>query len=102
MSMTHLREIHYPKCHKPVSSCSDLAQKVYEIIRLDPSETAEIRATAIERYGCTKSRFDTAMKQLQVTLNIARNNEPADGKDRWLLFTELYLDFSEPASINPD
>lgn len=93
MSMQHLREVHYPKCYKDLSSCSDLAQKIYEIIRLDPSETAEIRAIAIERHNCTKSRFDTAMKQLQITLNIARRTEPGDRKDRWLPFRELYLDF---------
>lgn len=90
MAMDHLREEHYPQTHKPVSACSDLAQKLYEIIRLDPAETAEIRAIAIERHGCTKSRFDTALKQLQVTLNVARDPAAGPGKDRWLTFPEAY------------
>jgi len=93
MSMTHLRETHYPQHHRDISTCSDLAQKVFEIIRLDPSETAEIRAIAMERHTCSKSRFDTALKQLQITLNIARQTEPNHRKDRWLPFRELYLDF---------
>ncbi|MCC5024237.1 MAG: hypothetical protein J6386_16245 [Candidatus Synoicihabitans palmerolidicus] len=63
MAMSHLRETHYPAHHRPVFSCNDLAQKVYEIIRNNPSSTAEIRAAAIERHGGTKSRFDTALKQ---------------------------------------
>lgn len=93
MSMTHLREIHYPQCHRPVSTCRDLAQKVFEIIRLDPSETAEIRAIAIDRYACSKSQVETALKQLQITLNIARDNTPGGGKDRWVSFRELYDGF---------
>lgn len=93
MAMEHLRTEHYPKAHQPVSACSDLAQKVHEIIRLDPAETAEIRAMAMDRHSCTKSRFDTALKQLQVTLNIARDPEAGPGKDRWLTFGEAYPDF---------
>ncbi|GAB5560234.1 MAG: hypothetical protein SynsKO_18810 [Synoicihabitans sp.] len=95
MAMDHLREVHYPAAHQPISKCRDLAQKVFEIIRLDPAETAEIRAIAMERHGCSKSQFDTAMKQLQVTLNIARDPEVGTGKDRWLIFREVYPDFGD-------
>ncbi len=94
MAMDHLREAHYPTAHKPVSDCRDLAQKVFEIIRLDPAETAEIRAIAINRHSCSKSQFETALKQLQVTLNIARDPEIGTGKDRWLPFREVYTDFA--------
>ena len=90
MAMDHLREVHYPKS---VSDCRDLAQKIFEIIRLDPTETAEIRAIAMERHGCSKSQVDTALKQLQVTLNIARDPQAGTGKDRWLPFREIYHDF---------
>ena len=93
MAMDHLRDTHYPQTHKSVTSCSPLAQTVYEIVRLDPAETAEIRGIAMERTGCSKSRFETALKQLQITLNIARDNTPGIGKDRWLPFRELYPDF---------
>lgn len=95
MSMDHLRDVHYPKAHQPVSKCKDLAQKVFEIIRLDPAETAEIRATAMDRHGCSKSQVETAIKQLQITLNIARDNTPGIGKDRWVPFREMYHDFPE-------
>lgn len=93
MAMDHLRKRHYPTAHKAVSTCSDIAQHVYEIIRLDPAETAEVRAIAMERHHCTKSRFDTALKQLQVTLNIARYPAAGIGRDRWVPFREVYPDF---------
>jgi hypothetical protein len=93
MSMDYLREKHYPRHHRPVATCKPLAQQVYEIIRLDPAETAEVRALAIGSHGCSKSRFDTALKELQVTLNIARDPAAGTGKDRWLPFREIYPDF---------
>lgn len=95
MSMDHLREVHYPAAHRPVSACSDLAQKIYELIRLDPGETPELRAAAVERYRCTKSRFDTALKQLQITLNITRSNDPRDENDRWVAWSEQYPEIGE-------
>jgi hypothetical protein len=69
---------------------------VYEIIRLDPGETTAVRTLAIERHHCSKSQFDTALKQLQITLNIARSNDPGETNDRWLPFKELYPDFGQP------
>lgn len=93
MAMDYLRETHYPQHHRSVDTCKPLAQQVFEIIRLDPAETAEVRAIAMDRHGCTKSRFDTAMKELQVTLNIARDPMAGTGKDRWLPFREIYPDF---------
>ncbi len=94
MSMDHLREVHYPATHHPVTDCSPLAQTVYQIIRLDPAETAEVRALAMERTRCTKGRFDTALKELQVTLNITRTNDPAATADRWVVWSEQYPDIS--------
>ncbi len=94
-SMAYLRDEHYPKHRKPVEQCSELARAVYEIIRLSPNTTAEIRREAMELHGCTKSRFDTALKQLQTTLNVARSNEPDAKKDTWLPFAELYPDFGD-------
>lgn len=95
MAMDHLRAEHYPRFHKPVAQCGALARDVFEIIRLSPGETAQIRQEAMERSGCTQSRFETALKQLQVTLNIARSNEPDVKKDLWLPFLELYPEFEE-------
>ncbi len=93
MSMDYLRNQHYPAHHRPVASCRELARRLYELIRVDPAETAELRSEAMARFGCTKSRFESALKELQITLNIARSNDPADERDRWLVWSELYPDF---------
>ena len=90
MSMNYLREVHYSKAHKPVSACRELARSVYEIVRLSPGTTTEIRTEAMERFGCSKSRFETALKELQITLNIARLNEPGVTRDTWVPFSEVY------------
>lgn len=90
MSMRYLKEVHFPKNARPVSTCKPLAQQVYEIVRLSPGTTAEIRREAMERFGCSKSRFDTALKELQVSLNIVRLNEPDLKKDTWVPFEEVY------------
>jgi len=94
MAMDHLREVHYPQHHRPASECSELARTIYEIVRLDPGETAEVREAAMERTLCSKSRFDTAIKQLQVTLNIVRDPAAGIERDRWLPFREAYPDFA--------
>ncbi|MEM9158902.1 MAG: hypothetical protein AAGB46_07600 [Verrucomicrobiota bacterium] len=90
MSMSYLKETHHPKFRKRVEECSELAQGVFELVRLDSGTTGELRREAIRRFGCSKSRFDTALKQLQVTLNIARSNEPGLESDTWVRFDELY------------
>jgi hypothetical protein len=46
----------------------------------------------MEETGCTKSQFDTALKNLQITMNIARLNGPQIEKDTWVSFREMYLD----------
>ncbi len=95
MSMDHLRTVHYPAAHRPVAECSELAQKIHHIIRLDPAETPEIRALAMERTRCTKNRFDAALKELQITLNIARTNDPDAERDRWVVWREQYPDIGD-------
>jgi hypothetical protein len=42
--------------------------------------------------GCTKSQFESALKKLQVSLNIVRSNEPSLKNDFWLTMRELHLD----------
>lgn len=93
MSMEHLREKHYANAYKPIEQCRELAQQVFEIIRLNPTVTKEIRVEAMDCFGCTKSRFETALKELQITLNITRSNEPGLKGDSWLPFRELYYEF---------
>lgn len=95
MTLEYLRDVHYPTAAKPVDACSELAQQVYELIRTDSGATGELRKEAIRRFGCSKSRFDTALKQLQVSLNIARSNEPGATSDKWVPFREMYLELIE-------
>lgn len=90
MSINYLKETHYRENARPVSSCKPLAQQVFDVIRLSPGTTAEVRREAMERFGCTKSRFDTALKELQVSLNVVRLNEPDLKNDTWVPFEEVY------------
>jgi hypothetical protein len=39
-----------------------------------------------------RNRFDRALVELQVTLNIARRNSLEDENDTWVLFSDQYLD----------
>ena len=43
-----------------------------------------------EKHGCSKSQFDTALKNLQISLNVVRANDPTIERDTWLPFQELY------------
>lgn len=92
MEMQHFRTVHYPANFQPTIELDALAQEIYELIRLEPNYTGPLRKRAIERLGCTKSRFDTALKKLQVSLNIVRSNHPQFKNDYWLPMHELYPD----------
>jgi hypothetical protein len=39
-----------------------------------------------------RNRFDRALAELQVTLNIARCNSLADENDTWVLFSDQYCE----------
>jgi hypothetical protein len=78
--------------HQDIGSCRRLAQQIYELIRFDSCETTELRRASMVQFGCTKSQFDTALKELQITLNIVRSNEPDIERDTWLLFQEIYYE----------
>ena len=92
MSLDHLRDHHYPRYHQDIRNCRPLAQEIYELISQDSYGTTELRRDSMEQFGCTKSQFDSALKELQVTLNIVRSNEPGVNRDRWLQFQEIYLE----------
>ncbi len=94
MCMDHLREVHYPKHHRPVTECSPLAQKAYILIRSEPHTTAELRQALSPSGTLSKSKLDTALVELQVTLNITRSNAPNVKKDTWLPFAEQYPDIT--------
>jgi hypothetical protein len=92
MEMEHFREVHYPEAFQPVSELDQLSQDVFKMIRLEPNFTGPLRRRAIEELGCTKSRFDTALKKLQISLNIVRSNDPKMENDFWLPMREVHLD----------
>lgn len=91
MSLDHLREVHYPAHHRPLSAVSVLAQRVHATLRLDPLTTAGLRAELglDDRPG--RARLDRALKELQITLNIVRRPDPSDALDTWVPFREQYL-----------
>lgn len=80
MEMHYFRETHYPVAYTPVSELNDLAQQVDEFIRLEPAFTGVLRRRAIEQLGCTKSQFDTAIKELQISLNVVCSNDPSSNR----------------------
>ncbi len=92
MEMQHFRNVHYPHAFQSVSELDPLAQEVYELIRLEPAFTGPLRKRAIAELACTKSQFDTALKKLQVSLNIVRSNDPKLKNDFWLPMREVHLD----------
>jgi hypothetical protein len=92
MSMDYLRTTHYPKRHRPLSECSFLARRIYEVLRLEPLTTGALREEMSMTRPPEKNRLDRALQELQVTLNIARRNSLEDENDTWVLFSEQYLD----------
>lgn len=92
MEMEYFRNTHYAEAFQPVHELDSLPQKIYEFIRLEPNYTGPLRKRAIAELGCTKSRFDTAMKKLQISLNIVRCNDPSIENDFWLPMREVHLD----------
>ncbi len=94
MEMDYLREVHYPENYQAVSELDKLPREVFELIRMEPWFTGPLRKESIAEFGCTKSRFDTALKKLQISLNIARSVDPNLKNDQWILFTDQYPDIA--------
>lgn len=92
MEMEYLRAVHYPRHFRPVSELDDLSQDVFELIRSEPWYTGDLRRHAMEELGCSRSQFETALKKLQITLNIVRSNDPDIDRDLWLSFEEVHPD----------
>ena len=92
MSMDYLRAEHYGKCHRPIKDCSPLANRIYQVIRFDPMTTAQLRKEMDMTHRPERAKFDRALQELQITLNIARRNSLEDDKDTWVLFSDQYLD----------
>jgi len=92
IEMEYLRTVHYPKTHRPVSELDPLARRIFEYVEAEPWFTGDLRRIAIEELGCTRSRFETALKKLQISLNIVRSNDPRLKNDQWLPFRDVYPD----------
>jgi hypothetical protein len=94
MCVDHLRKVHYPASHRAIVECSPLARRAFEFIRSEPHTTAELRKALSPSGAITKSKIDTALVELQTTLNITRSNAPNVEKDLWLPFAEQYPDIA--------
>lgn len=92
MEMQHFCNKHYPEAFQPASELDLLSQQVFDLIRLQPAYTGPLRNRAINDFACTKSQFETAMKKLQISLNIVRSNDPKRENDFWLPMREVHLD----------
>lgn len=92
MDMETLAREHFPKAYENIQAQDELAQHIYSKIAVEPWDTTSLRKAVMEDTGCTKSRFDTALKNLQINLNIVRLNDAQIEKDTWVPFRELYLD----------
>jgi transposase len=90
MDMDYLEATHFPSAYKPVGSLNQLAQQIFEKIRLEPWTTTDLRNEISQETGCSKSQFDTALKRLQISLNIVRACDAE--QDTWLAFEEVYAE----------
>lgn len=89
-SRLNLDEIHFSTAYKPVCALNQLAQQIFEKIRIEPWANGDLRKEMIHEVGCSKSQFDTALKNLQISLNVVRDS--AAEQDTWLTFQEVYTD----------
>lgn len=94
MSMTKLREL-YPKQHKPLLECSELAQRLFSVIQQGPILTVPLRQLAGMTDRKARALFDRALQELQVTFNIARSNQAGVEGDTWVPFSQQYPEFAE-------
>ncbi len=92
MDRTYMAETHFPAAYKPVRTLNRLAQRINEFIEEQPWDTTTLRRAVMEEVACSKSQFDTALKNLQITMNIVRLNDPRAEQDTWVPFRELYLE----------
>ena len=97
MEMQHFSDVHFAEAYQPVHELDTLSQQLYEFIRLEPDYTGPLRKRAIAELGCTKSRFDTALKKLQISLNIVRSNDPRFKNDFWLPMREVHWTSYKPS-----
>ncbi len=90
MTLDYLRETHYPEFHLPIETCSPMARKIYELVRIEPLTTTALRKAITKGDKTLKNAFDKGLVELQVTLNIVRSNAPEITSDTWVRFEEQY------------
>lgn len=90
MTLDYLTQVHYPQSHVPVPECTPLARRLHRLIRSEPRLTGDLRREAMAGTRCTRAAFEGALKELQVTLNVVRSNDPEVESDLWLPFEEQY------------
>lgn len=98
MDMDYLRNEHFAKAYNPVENLKPLAGFIYEQVRVEPWDTTSLRKLVMEEKDCSKSQFDTALKSLQISMNIVRSNNPDIEQDTWLTFKEVHPDIWEKAA----
>ena len=92
MDMKYMADTHFLQAYKPVRSLNKLAQHIFDYVSEEPWDTTALRKAIMQEYRCTKARFDTTLKNLQITMNIVRLNDPTVEQDTWVPFSELYPD----------
>lgn len=92
MDTDYMAREHFPLAYEDIQTLDKLAQHVHNKLATEPWDTTTLRKATMQDIGCTKSQFDTALKKLQITMNIVRLNDSQIERDTWVLFRELYLD----------
>lgn len=92
MDMDYMVRDHFPRAYKNIQTLDSLSQYVHSRIIEEPWDTTSLRKATMQEVDCTKSQFDTALKNLQISMNIVRINDSQIERDTWVPFKELYLD----------
>ena len=90
MTLAYLKTQHYAEFHQPIKKCSLMAQKIYELVRIEPMTTGVLRKEVTKGDKTRKAAFAKGLVELQVTLNIVRCNAPEITSDTWVRFDEQY------------
>jgi hypothetical protein len=90
----------YRTQHQPLNALGKDARRLIDIIRLRPITSGDLRLDAGFHLPADRSRFDRALQELQIALQIARvDTDP----DTWFLFDAAFPRVSQPAgpSLSP-
>jgi len=91
-SMAELKR-QYNEGHRPLSSLSPTAQRLYAVVAQAPVSNKELREIALMTGKEFKNAFDKAMLELQLTFQIVRVNLLEAESDTWTPFDKQYPNF---------